>query len=547
MTTGSPIPELDPGTALRFAVLTDAAVPRHWHTRCLRALVAQGEICVALLRIAAPSTRRGRTGVLHDPARRSAALADADPDAFTCPAYDVEAGEVAARLAEHDLDFVLDLREWHPEITFQVPVHGVWRFSFPTLPARMAARALLDGDLTITAALIRTTVDGEHQALVDGRYGVVAASVARTTDRVLHGAAGFPSRAARAVRLRLPRPAVVRDRGQASPATATLGFLWRARLAFTMVSRRCAKALRDAVTETYWSIGVVKAPVESVMDGSVTGDQFHWHPGTRPDTYVADPIPLPGDPGVVYAEEFDHMTRHGRLIATTYSETEGWSGSEVVAQESFHMSYPYLFEHHGETLCVPETGWNNAVSVYRLQDPPRLEKDRDILTGVAAGDPTVFWWDGRWWMFYTDCFEPRDTDLYIWYASTPWGPWRPHLRNPVKSDVTSSRPAGAPFVREGRLLRPAQDDAGRYGWRMVVNEVVKLSPSEFAEVEVTRIGPFGSGPYPVGPHTLSVAGPHVYVDGKRSVVSLSLKARRLLGRLRARHAGRRHDSASKGH
>jgi hypothetical protein len=81
---------------------------------------------------------------------------------------------------------------------------------------------------------------------------------------------------------------------------------------------------------------------------------------------------------------------------------------------------------------------------------------------------------------------------------------------------------------------------------MVVNEVRTLTPSEFDEVRVSRIGPFQKGPYPVGPHTLSVAGPYVFVDGKRSVVSLSLKTRRALARCRDRSAGRLLGSAMKG-
>ncbi|MFD9498161.1 hypothetical protein [Streptomyces sp. NPDC060035] len=512
----------------------------------MESLTSQGDECVALLRVPAPSRGRAVT-ILRGPARRSGELADSPPQSVPWPCRDVEPESTTAWLAEHDIDIVIDLRESGHDIVFDVPAHGVWRFSFPAPPARMAARALIRGDLTISAGLVDVARDGSCRVLVEGVYGVVPTSAARTTDSVLSGAVGLPARAARAVRLGLVRSGTAHENVPATSAGMTPRHFWRTRLALTVLSRRCRKAVRDALTETYWSIGVVKAPVEKVMDGTVTGDLVDWHPGTRPGTYIADPVPLPGGTGVVYAEEFDHMTRHGRLIATRYSEADGWSSEgEVVAHEPFHMSYPSLIEYDGETLCVPETGWNNAVSIYRVQDPPRLEKDRDILSGVAAGDPTVFWWDGYWWMFYTDCFAPRDTDLYVWFAPSPWGPWSPHPGNPVKSDVTSSRPAGAPFVRDGKLLRPAQDDAGRYGWRMVVNEVLTLTPTEFEEVQVARIGPFGAGRYPVGPHTLSVSGPYVYVDGKRSVLSLSLKTRRLLGRVRDRYAGRRRASAPKG-
>ncbi|WP_405466506.1 hypothetical protein OG333_37770 (plasmid) [Streptomyces anulatus] len=537
MNVALPLAELGRTPTLRCAVLTDAVAPRRWHVQCVERLSAQQDACVVLLRVASALPGQARTRGPFGPPRRSLMLADADWSSVQGPQYDIEAHETAAHLAEHDVDFVLDLRENDPpEIDFDIPVHGVWRFSFPSHPSQTAPLALIHGHATVPAGLVACTPDGGVQCLVEGTYGVVPTSETRTTDRVLGAASGFPARASRAIRLRLPpanRPYDSRS------TTVGHGPLPRIRLALTLLIRRGRKAVRDAFTESYWSVGAVKVPVESVMDGSVTGELIDWYPTADADTYVADPFPLPSDSRAVYVEEFDHMTRHGRLAVMTYSEEEGWSNTRVVADEVFHMSYPYMFEYEGETLCVPESGWNNAVSIYRAQHPRPLEKACDILTGLAAGDPTVFWWDGHWWIFYTDCLEPRDTDLYIFYSSSPWGPWQPHLRNPVKSDISSSRPAGAPFVRDGRLLRPAQDDAGRYGWRMVVNEVLKLTPREFEETLVTRIGPFGSGPFPIGPHTLSVAGPYVYVDGKRSVVSLSLKARRLLRSMRSRFVGRR--------
>ncbi len=77
-----------------------------------------------------------------------------------------------------------------------------------------------------------------------------------------------------------------------------------------------------------------------------------------------------------------------------------------------------------------------------------------------------------------------------------------------------------------RLFRPAQDDSGAYGRAMVINEVLRLTPEAFDEVVATRLGPFGSGRYPLGPHTLSAAGDRTLLDGKRRVPSWSFRLRR---------------------
>ena len=109
----------------------------------------------------------------------------------------------------------------------------------------------------------------------------------------------------------------------------------------------------------------------------------------------------------------------------------------------------------------------------------------------ALYDPTLFYQDGTWWLFGTiaDLGESQDDELHLFHADALEGPWHPHPRNPVVSDVRGARPAG-PLIRDGsRLLRPAQDCSGRYGRAVVFKEVLELSRSAYREVEVARLEP----------------------------------------------------------
>ena len=67
----------------------------------------------------------------------------------------------------------------------------------------------------------------------------------------------------------------------------------------------------------------------------------------------------------------------------------------------------------------------------------------------------------------------------------------------------------------GRLYRPAQDCSEVYGQRIVINEVLALSPADFEERIVAVVEPDKNGPYPDGLHTLSSFGDMTLVDGKR--------------------------------
>ena len=102
----------------------------------------------------------------------------------------------------------------------------------------------------------------------------------------------------------------------------------------------------------------------------------------------------------------------------------------------------------------------------------------------------------------------------MFHAASPLGEWRPHRRNPVKSDVRSARPAGALFWRNGVLHRPSQIDAPLYGSGLSINRVLRLTHDEFAEREVERLLPPRSSGL-LGLHTVNRAGDLTVVDAFR--------------------------------
>jgi len=131
-------------------------------------------------------------------------------------------------------------------------------------------------------------------------------------------------------------------------------------------------------------------------------------------------------------------------------------------------------------------------------------------------DPTFLQHEGRWWLLHTE-YRERDGNLTLhgYHADTLAGPWTAHALNPLKSDLTSARPAGRPFTLGGCLYRPAQDCSQTYGGAVTVMRVETLSPTTFRETPVLRLNPDPRSPYPDGRHHLVVDGARVYLDGKK--------------------------------
>ena len=93
-------------------------------------------------------------------------------------------------------------------------------------------------------------------------------------------------------------------------------------------------------------------------------------------------------------------------------------------------------------------------------------------------------------------------ELHAFHGPTPFGPWTPHRRNPVKSDARSARGAGRFFWKGKTLFRPSQDCSGRYGSAIVINRVDRLSPDAFQETIVGRVEPHWRSGL-TGTHTLN--------------------------------------------
>ena len=205
-----------------------------------------------------------------------------------------------------------------------------------------------------------------------------------------------------------------------------------------------------------------------------------------------------------------------------------------------HLSYPFVLpEKEGSWAFAPESSGLNEVAIYRTDlGGGTAERVGASLTDFPAVDPTIVEFEGKWWLFATDGARNEDGHLHVWYGDGPRGPWSPHRLNPVKCDVRSARPGGTPFVVDGVLYRPAQDDSRAYGGALVVNRLDRLTPEAFAETTVARLAPDESGPFPAGIHTLSAVGSSMLVDGKRYRFEPLTKLRRLARLRRPRRSQR---------
>jgi hypothetical protein len=244
------------------------------------------------------------------------------------------------------------------------------------------------------------------------------------------------------------------------------------------------------------------------------------------DRFWADPFPVKfGDRYYIFFEECINRRAKGHISVLQLDES-GPVGEPVrVLERDYHLSHPFVFEWDGAHYLLPETAQNRTVEVYRaVSFPDKWESAGVLLSNVLAVDATMIQLRDFWCMFVnigTDRISKRD-ELHLFFAETPLGPWRPHLRNPVKSDVRSSRPAGRVFFHDGYHYRPSQDCSVSYGSAIVLNRIERLDSEHYIETEVARIQPAWL-PTLSGVHTINAAYGLTTIDArmKRPRFSLS--------------------------
>lgn len=260
-----------------------------------------------------------------------------------------------------------------------------------------------------------------------------------------------------------------------------------------------------------WTVGICRRPVGDLIGGGVL-DDVEWMSAGRSDSYLADPLPVSERPGDGFLAESFRYGDRGRIV---HVDANTSAKREAIAS-AHHLSYPFVFADppSGERLCVPESAEAGETRLYRM-DGDSWTPAAVILSDVGLVDPTLFRHDDRYWLFATRAGAGMNRDLELYSSDSLAGPWAPHPKNPVRSDVSAARPAGPLIENELGLFRPAQDCTRTYGGGIAINRIERITETDYAETTVARLTPDPDGAWPDGVHTISAFGDRTLVDGKR--------------------------------
>lgn len=231
---------------------------------------------------------------------------------------------------------------------------------------------------------------------------------------------------------------------------------------------------------------------------------------------VADPFMLAvGKSWFMFFELTNMFNNKGEIALATSRDGFAWKFEQIVLSESFHMSYPYVFEWRGDFYMVPETGRNKSVRLYKADRfPTDWTCVATLLQGSRFADTSLFRFDDRWWLFTDAGADARSPMLRLYFADELLGPWKEHPSSPLANgDSHGSRPGGRVTVIDGTPYRFAQYGYPVYGTELRAFEIYELSTTNYGEKQVGDKPILGPGTDSWNRHGMHHIDPHQLADG----------------------------------
>lgn len=239
-----------------------------------------------------------------------------------------------------------------------------------------------------------------------------------------------------------------------------------------------------------WSIGILEGPTPFKLTAPKNISNPVISAKNVDDveaSYVADPFMIIDDGKYyVFFEVFNWETLQGDIGYAESNDGYNWEYKKIILDETFHLSYPYVFQWQNDYYLIPESNEDLSVRLYRaVSFPEKWEYLGNLLSGYHYSDPSIFQYDDKWWLFVTN--TPDDGVMNLYYSNNLFENWMAHPLNPiVRYNKHIDRGAGRVIIYNDRPYRFTQDGYPDYGSQVFAFKITDLTEKTYAESIVSE-------------------------------------------------------------
>jgi hypothetical protein len=204
--------------------------------------------------------------------------------------------------------------------------------------------------------------------------------------------------------------------------------------------------------------------------------------------FVADPFIIKGDSlYYMFFEVVHKYDRKGRIGLATSTDKLNWSYQKIVLEETYHLSYPYVFKYDNNYYMIPECGQSGYIKLYKSEEFPYKWTFMANLLQGDFGDASIFEYHDKFWILSEkkDSGVERNSNLHLYYSNKLSYGWKEHPKSPIIiNNFEISRPAGRVIVDNDRIYRFAQQDKPYYGKKISGFEIYNLNEDQYEEKKI---------------------------------------------------------------
>jgi hypothetical protein len=239
-------------------------------------------------------------------------------------------------------------------------------------------------------------------------------------------------------------------------------------------------------------------------------------------SYIADPFIIKNNNINYLFFEYKNLQNKG-VIGCINLDSKPYN-IDIVLEQSYHMSYPFIFIESNKFYMIPETHGSNRLELYEAVDfPNKWKLHHYMIENINLSDTTLFKYNDIYWLFTT--LNNNNKKLTIFYSDDLFS--KNWVKHPYSIDNHSNRCAGKIFIKNNMIYRPSQKSikyrlnvksSRIYGHSLIIYEIQTLTKTEYIEKNITNIKPSWF-PNIYGTHTLNFNEDYIVWDGKFKLVS----------------------------
>lgn len=279
-----------------------------------------------------------------------------------------------------------------------------------------------------------------------------------------------------------------------------------------------------------WTIGVAYIDMNKFIINGIEGIDFFWIPIYKSDVFIADPFVYksPDSNIHIFYEDYSYKS-YGTISLKILNPNFETLQTKNILNIGSHLSYPNVFSINEKTYIMPESSKDNNLYCfeYNLSGNSLVNK-KTIIANEPLLDSTILEHNGKYWLFATKRGPDSNNKLYIYHSNRWDGDYVPHKNNPIKDNLSGSRPAGNFIKIDNNIYRPAQNSKDYYGKYISLYKLVSLNENEYVEEHCFDIHPPQNSKFKFAIHTINISDNVIVVDGLRRVFNPFMQIGHLL-------------------